>query len=210
MKATINNKEFNLPTDWDQVTWGQFRQLAKSGNDIASILSVFTGIDVETLRQAKIVNLEHLILILSFINNHPTVDTLPDKILGHQIPKDLGMETIAQFEDLKKAILEAGNNQFDFYGLYVATYCVKPYDWQQAEKIAPEFDNAPCLEVLATGNFILLRLAVLLTDRKTTSLNFRTPLRRLKQALRKLTRLLGSLLRYAIWRLKHPIREVNS
>ena len=73
--------EKNLPVCWEEVTFGQLLAY-QAVKDAADVLSIFTGIDAETLRGAKIANLPTLLACLSFLKNQPVDYVLPKEILG--------------------------------------------------------------------------------------------------------------------------------
>lgn len=172
MKVTIliNSKpqERNIPVCWEDVLFWQFLLLEKCGQDIIKVLSLFTGVDYETLRQAKIINLEQVIAVLGFLNTK-LIPTVPKTILKYPVPSNLEIEQVQQYIDLKNYIIEANKltptEQLEKYALYCAVYaCAAPnaygkYSWEHAEKMQAEFLNAPCTEVMGIGNFTLLKLA---------------------------------------------------
>lgn len=213
MKITITVDqvvfERNLPTSWDEVTFGQFLKLEECGQDYAKIVGMFLGMDADIIRRAKIRDLDGILLKLRFLNDEVPL-SLPKKMLGYDIPKDLGLETIGQFMDFKKDVAEerTPRERLARYATYCAMYACKPYDWQKAEAMAPEFLNAPASEVLAVGHFTLLKLIGSATNTKNDSPRLRTRLRRFKQALKNWLRNTGIMLRYYIWRLK-PGKTAN-
>jgi hypothetical protein len=95
------------------------------------------------------------------------------------IPKNLEFETIGQFQDLKaEAVQIKDAKSFDKYALFCAIYATNPYDYQEAEKLVPTFINAPCEEVMAIGNFILLKLAELMTGIQSKSQSPSIPMKK--------------------------------
>lgn len=201
MKITIviNGKPqtAELPTCWEKVNFGQFLELTDALDDPCKILSVFTGVDIEIIRTARIENLDTIIAMLSFLKREaPAV--IPRAIMGYPVPTDLGFETIAQFEDLKAELktLEGPEpvpvkDQLSKYPLYVATYCIKPYSWKEAEKLAPKFLNAPASEVLAIGNFTLAKLIGLKIGTEIKAPKAVTRMKKLKLAITGSLRRLG-------------------
>jgi len=96
-----------IPTSWDQVTYGNFLKLTECGTDIAKIVSLFTGIDIDTLRKSKILNIEAVTGALSFLNVPMDALDIPDKVLGYDIPKNLEFESMGQYADIQDAIKKA-------------------------------------------------------------------------------------------------------
>ncbi len=167
LTAKLNNVtiERTIPEGWDQVTFGQLIDLSDCGDDRAKALSVFLKIDAETIRKAQIVNLDAVLAVLSFLETD-LPPSIPETILGYKLPKDLGFETVGQYQDLKdnlKASHGLTNKEaLEKYMLYVSVYACSAkhghYDWKLAEDMASEFLQAPCTEVMGIGNFTLAKL----------------------------------------------------
>ena len=211
MKVTVEMNgivlEKEIPIKWKEVTFKQFLELSKCENDTVKILGVFLGIDEKTLRKAKVRNLESILNLLNFLKTEMDL-TLPGTCLGYNIPKNLELETIGQFEDLK---LEAQSlTDFSKYTLFCAIYSTKPYDYKKAEELAPIFLNAPCEEVMAIGNFTLLKLAGLMSGIDPKLQNLNTPLRRWRLALKNYLTSLVFIARFYIWKKKLRLPERNS
>jgi hypothetical protein len=214
MKITItqNNLKYEkeIPTCWEEVTFKQFVEMAECGDDYAKLLSVFTGIDPEILRKAKVHNLESIVRVLQFLGTKP-LDVVPATILGYKVPKDLGTESIQQWEDLKKDLRDTKElgpkEQMLRYPLYVATYCCEQeygeYDWKRAENMAKRFENAPALEVLAIGHFTLAKLIELRFGIKDFFPKPSTPRKSWMLALSVWVRHMAFSARLALWKRKH-------
>lgn len=182
-KSTIHR---DIPISWEQVTFGQFLELGKCGNNKIKQIAFFTGTDYELLRKARIVDIDTVLNVLNFLtvrhellhidDEHPlTLEIitrhLPKKILKYALPKDLKSEEVQLYLDLQNYVFETGKlpkeEQLARYTIYCAIYaCSAPnaygkYDWEYAEKMKDEFLHAPCVEVLAVGNFTLLKLIAL-------------------------------------------------
>ena len=167
MKATFKlngvKVEKTLPVCWEEVTFRQMLAHIKA-KDAADVLSVFTGIDAETLRSAKIQNLPTLLSCLSFLSTQKMDYVLPKEILGHKIKDNIEIEEIQRYADLEgiiKTFKDGDPKNLESYPLMVATYVVNPYNFKDAENMASTFLDAPALEVLAVGNFMLVNIRVL-------------------------------------------------
>jgi len=203
-----------IPDSWDQITYRQFLMISKNvwslATHTAEIISLFTGIDIEVLKKSKIEGLTTIIKLLLFLDQVPLNYAIPNKIYvngyWYDIPKDLEFETIAQFEDLKgeaSHFSEKPEDKFtnlERWPLIVATYCVHPYSWQAAEKLAPEVFNSPCQEVLAIGNFTLVKLIESNVNTKQTFPPVVTPTNKLGLALKAWQKNMVSTVRFYIWR----------
>src|SRR5688572_2991901 len=159
--AELNGIKFtkDIPTDWSGVTFRQFQQL-KDTKDLTA-LSVFTGLDTETLRKAKVKNFDDVIRALSFTGFPPDLFKLPKSILHFPVRQDLGFEPFGRYTDIKDIVDKGvdGDELMKQYPLFCAIYTFEgEYNYQDAEKNVDLFYEAPCTEVLALGNFLLMRL----------------------------------------------------
>lgn len=173
----------NIPIRWEEVTFRQFLEL--TDNTEVTALSVFTGIDVKTLKAAQIKNVNELIRLIGFIKTSPEYFKYPEKILDYPINKDLSFTSFGQYQDIKTDIespLE-GIERLKRFPYLCAVYTTNPYDPELADKKIEEFFNAPCTEVLAVGNFLILKLIALNNTINKTSQKPLTRLRKLKLAL---------------------------
>jgi len=216
----------DIPTGWNgkpPVTFRQYLGIIKAGNDINELLSVFTELDPSVIKKAQIKNLGAVTACLHFLKSPPVYRT-PAAIMGHRIAKNLEGESTAQYADLQQILgkmryvdetrkeLTADDIIFNynFYPLIVATYAIVPYDFKQAEALAPKLFNAPCTEVLAVGNFTRVRLHALNSGIVPTSPPTVDTLRnRFKQALIDWLGSLASSIRYNMWKRSLPLNERN-
>jgi len=229
MKITIvSNTGFktkrDLPTDWAEISFQQFLTLHRNSwtvfSHTAEIIALFTGIEVELLKKSKVEGLVEVVQMLSFLDSKPIAYEIPKKIIvnGHHydVPDNLEMESVAQFEDIKKeASLFSPDPKDKFtnlekWPLIVATYLVNPYSWQAAEKLAPQVFNSPCSEVLAIGNFTLVRLNELSQNIKPTSLKAATQTSKLKLAMRAFRANMVFSARWFLWKRRLTKAGLNS
>lgn len=205
----------DLPTKWSEVTFETFCSIAEAKDDI-DVLAIITGLDRETLRKARIKNLDTILAMLAFLKT-PCPQNLPEKILGYPVHKDLSFETIGQYEDLRSDLNEhkdsSGMDQVKRYPLYCAIYACPQeygeYDWERAEAMSKWFWKAPAGEVLAVGNFTLAKLTGLKLGIKTDFRIRLSPLKRLTLAFRLWLLRLGFMVRSFTWRKKQATKEAN-
>lgn len=193
-----------IPTDWDQVTFRQFLKL--QDNKDLTALSVFTGLDPETLKKAKIKNFDDVIRALSFTNYPPDLLKLPKSILGHPVRQDLGFEPFGRYTDIKDIIEkeQPNGNIINHYPLMASIYTMGgEYKFHEAQNNAEQFQEAPCTEVLALGNFLLMRLIGLKNTNRKTSQNRPTLLKKLRLVFLLWRARLAFTLRYYIWKKRH-------
>ena len=207
MRVTIElngvKVEKEIPIKWKEVTFSQFLKLSKM-KETSEILSMFLGIEEETLKKAKIHNLETILSLLSFLKEEMDLQ-VPDTCMGYKIPKNLELETIGQFEDLK---LEAQDlKDFEKYALFCGIYASEPYDYKKAEELKEVFMNAPCEEVMAIGNFTLLKLVELTSGIKPKSSSRNTPMTKFRRVLTVWVRSLVFMVRFYTWKRKLRLTE---
>jgi len=215
MKVTIKlngvKVEKEIPTGWDQVTFSQFLKLAKCENE-AQKISLFTGIDEELLQKAKINNLSSIISCLSFLNTPLTLNNIPKTILGYKMPKNIEIEEVGKYEDLK---LESAKikpddiESVEVYAMFCAIYACDPYDFKKAEGLKEYFMQAPCEEVMAIGNFTLMKLIGLSSPGLSDSLKPPSPLKNLKLVMSVWLNRLAFTVRYYSWKRKLHLTGKN-
>jgi hypothetical protein len=185
-KLTLNGVkvEKDIPTSWEQVKFKDFLQLNGS---VSKALSIFTGIDEDTLKKANITGLDKLISVLSFLGTDVPLFNFPKKLLNeYDVPYDIGFESWGQYVDLKDELdkRKEGIELLKQYPLFCAIYTMKDYNFKLAEQRAEHLLNAPCTEVMAVGNFMLTKLAALNLTTKGNSLPEGTVLRKYRLALK--------------------------
>lgn len=206
MKITITlngvKVEKQIPTLWKEVTFGQFVKLSKAKNDLAEIISVFTDIEPEIIKKAQIGNLMLIQEVLGFIESEKLNLTLPESLNGVKLPKNLELETIAQYEDLKLEAAEIKDKGIEKYAVICAIYLVNPYDHAKAEELSKELFNTPCEEVMAVGNFTLMKLTGLRSLGVSVTQNPNSRMRKLKQAMIGWLARLVFTVRFYLWKRK--------
>jgi hypothetical protein len=215
MKVTIKlngvKVEKEIPTSWSEVTFLQFLKLAKCENE-AQKIALFTGLDEALLQKATINNLGSIISCLSFLNTPLTLHILPKTILGHKMPKNLEIETVGQYEDLKLEAAKIKPDQVDTveaYTMFCAIYATNPYDYKQAEILKDYFLQAPCEEVMAIGNFTLMKLIGLNSPGLHDSQKRPSLVRNWKLATSAWLNRLAFTVRYYSWKRKLRLTERN-
>ena len=204
----------NLATRWEEVSFRQFLDLAKAGEDKTKVISILTGIDYETLLKAKVGNLQTLLAITSFIWTEPIDYILPKKltVLGtnheYDIDGNLELNSLERYSDLDNILKSFGDDShknLEKYPLICATYSVSPYEYTDAENLANEFFNSPCTEVMAVGNFTLVSIRGLKNIIPTIVPREDTRQNRLRRVLRGWARFLGYSAHYYLWRKTLPL-----
>lgn len=204
----INNKRYQIPTTWADVTFAQYLALLFLPESLRHQISLFTNIPIETLLKAEIKNLEKIAIALSFINISPKFEPGTSPMLGpYYIPKDITLESLGQFEALKELIqrspkgLETKEEQKQLGLLYAeacAIYLVKSkykeFNSDKVPELVEEVMKFPCTEVLQTGSFFFFKPLNLATLTETRSRNILRRLKKLIQGWPGYQRTLDSLL----------------
>lgn len=200
----------NIPTHWAEVTFRQFVDLYEIGADEVGILAYFLDIDKATLRKAEIKNPEVVLDSLAFMNKD-LVKNVPPTILGFDVPKDLRFETIGQYEDVKAEVAKLKEptvvQLMSLYPLFVGTYTMKPYDPLKVDEFSEQFWLAPCGEVMAIGDFTLMKLRGLKKTTRIMRLLAAIQKTRLVQAIQNWRRNLAFTVLYSSWKYRHNIKD---
>jgi hypothetical protein len=161
----INGKKHNIPTRWDDVTWGQYKKLSecKDGTDLMCIV---LGMDKKTLLAAT--EIEGLIMVqeaIKFMNDNPKIDEY-DFILelaGKQVhtASDLTQVKIAQYLDMMLISNQEDNAMESITkvtGIYIIPHFFDEYDFSKLEKTIEVVEALPCNKVLALNAFFFKNL----------------------------------------------------
>jgi hypothetical protein len=211
MTIKLNGKD-GIPINWDGVTFGQFLKL-KDCKDHADVLAMFLNMKADTLRIAQIKNLADVIQALRFLDRQMPM-IVPRSINGYLIPKDLNFNTIGQFEDLKelqKKLGDKGEN-IAVYADMVTVYAMPDYNSatpEQREEFTKQFFNAPCTEVMAVGNFTLVKLIELNLPGSKTFRKVNILTHKLKLVFQSWRARLGFSIRYATWKRSLRTKGMN-
>jgi hypothetical protein len=236
LEVILNGKltERNIPASWDQVTFKQFLDLIDCVDDYVKAISVFTGVDADIIKKAKIKGLYDVMHTLGFLRQECQT-RVPERILFYPVPKDLSFETIAQYEDLRAAINSTATlsrkEQLAKYTFYCAVFACREmsiertrdlamkypnegikygeYHPLKAEAMQDEFLNAPAPEVLGIGNFTLTNLTALSLGIKVSYQKPITQVKRLKLVLKRWALRLGLWEHLTTWSNKPMSKDQN-
>jgi hypothetical protein len=152
------------------------------------------------------------------------IDLKPRSILNYLIPKDITLETLGQFEDMRKVMDSCNPKDGDTdiekivriteaYPVYSAIYCQKirdgQYDCDKAMEMVPEMWAAPALEILSAGNFFLISLSSSFSSTQKTSLQ-RVPVWKRSRLVMAGLRRTGDLIKRWITSLVRPMSKKTS
>jgi len=179
----LNGKELNFPSSWLDTTFGQYIAIMENKSGTMGLISIFTGIDIQTLKKAKIEGLDMVIQSLSFIREVPKFEATATQIGKYKLPLnskgvfDVQFESLGQFEDMKQIMMGVPEKDMvahtKSYANYAAIYIQKlrdgEYDEDKAKLMIPEVMEMPAHEVITAGSFFFLKLLNLLTGTTTSS-----------------------------------------
>lgn len=178
----LNDKPLILPSCWEDTTFQQYIEIMKGkASGLSEAISLFTGIDIESIRKAKFTVLDIVIQTLSFLNKTPDFKGKADKIGSYMLPLNskgeynIQFESLAQFEDMRKVIARIdGKNVVSItmsYAEFVSIYLQKirdtEYNYDKSKAMIPEIMGMPAHEVIKAGSFFLIKLSNLLTGTTT-------------------------------------------
>ena len=205
----IAGKKHNIPTSYDDVTYSQYVSLLTLPNTLIHQIHLFTGIPIETLQAAELKNLEKIAIALSFINLSPKAEEGPRDIGKYFVPKDVTIESLGQFEDLRALIhkrpLDLGtmDNNLLWCDLCLeacSIYCQKlrdgKYDSTKVPGMKEELKSYPAMPIIQTGSFFFGRLLSTLTGTTSRYRSLSQRMRKLLQDLPGYQKSLDLLQRY--------------
>jgi len=181
----LNDKSHNIPTQWDEVTYKQYIELFKLQDDTIQLVSIFTGLEYEYLKNAVIIGLDDILTALQFINTKPVFPESVIKCGPYTIPNNqkgqfnIQHESLAQFQDMRQIMRKIPQNNIvehtKAYGKYVAIYLQKLRDGEysplKVAEVEDEVDNYPAFEVITLGSFFFLKQWSLSTGTQSGSRN---------------------------------------
>lgn len=173
LTLTIEKHNYDVPTQWDEVTVGQFIQLSQYAEDLsaARLLSIFTGMDYEVLLNLPIEHFNVQVLPeMEFIGKPFNVFSLKRKnkitIGRFEFEKilDPSRERLGQKLFMQQLVNNAITNNLPHYGLicpvvscYYAPFVHPEKKWD--EKHVMEFsklvERAKVADIYPEANFFL-------------------------------------------------------
>ena len=229
IERRINGKKTNIPTNWGDIDFGQYVDIMEKGSDARAddyeIISIALKIPRETLMKADMENVLELLTLLNFLRHPAVPDLKPKRLLNFLLPKDIVLENLEQFEDMRQVMKQHTPSEDDTaiekivkitkaYPKYAAIYCQKlrdkEYDYDKALAMEKEFWNAPCLEVISAGSFFLINLNSSFSSTQKTSLQLVPVWKKSRLAFLKLQRFGDSILRWIKSAVRVSSRKMSS
>lgn len=208
--ATLNGVKVTkaMPIRYKELGFRKYVDLAFCEDEPVKVLSILLEHDEETLRKAKIFNLDEVLTLMSFLKK-PIELRLPKEILGYKIPRDLKFESMNRYADIQH-IAESFGKDLTKEGLLqyaelVSIYAMPNYEEasdEEKQAFIEQFYNAPCEEVMAIGNFTLMKLTALRTSTSKDFQKAATLKSRSRLVLKAWLSRMAFSIRYAIWKRK--------
>lgn len=153
---TINGKPVEVPSSWDEITYGQYLRLKDVETD-AETLSIFTGLDLETCQQINPNVIEAILLPTSELGEVPFNDS--PTILNKPVP-----EAIGKLEYARKVNCDNLHRKYkdeELVGRMVAIYCANGIEDEDIEATFEQIMFEPITNVISAGKVISDQLIVL-------------------------------------------------
>jgi len=173
IELKINDINYNLPTDWDELTVGQFIQLSEYATDLsaARLLSIFTGMNYDVLLNLPIEHFNITVLPeLSFLNKQwkPFDEKRKEKLTIGQYDfepiKDPSRERLGQKLYMQQLVNNAIQSKLPHYDLicpviacYYAPFVHPEKKWEEKHVLnfAELVKKAKIVEAYPEANFFL-------------------------------------------------------
>lgn len=169
---TISKIPYQLPSNWQEVTVGQFRDIVRYSEKLnpVRLLSIFTGIEYELLSNMDCSGFDGIFLLMDFIGTSPNPEEWKRSNVIHLAGRELepiksiekekiGQKIIAQ-QVVNEAALN-GLSKIDIVSKLVACYyCPKLNPtgiWIESEyeALQSEVDKMSVVEAYAEASFFL-------------------------------------------------------
>jgi hypothetical protein len=146
---TINGKPVEVPSDWSEISYGQFLRLKDADTD-AKILSVFTGVDSHHFEDIAPNVLQAILLPTYELGELPTIDN--PLILGKPVPTSIGKMEYARKVNCDN--LQRKYEDEEVVGRMVAIYCADGIEDEDIEAMHEQLFNEPITQVISAGKVI--------------------------------------------------------
>lgn len=146
---TINGTPVDVPSSFDEVTFGQFLNLKDAKTD-AETMSALTGIEVDVCVQ---LSSEIMDVILAPAANLGEVEHVDDPtIFCKPVPTNIG--AMAYARKVNCDALAKRYNDEEMVGRMVAIYCAEGIDDEDIEQAYEQLHNEPFSHVISAGKVI--------------------------------------------------------
>lgn len=168
----IEKQAYDLPTCWDEVTYSQYVALLTMKDSLPEFLSLFTGLSIDYLYNAKINSVEGAWKTLSFLKVPPEFKPKPTNKVGPYPIRDAVIKTVGQYDDLRKLLTKAPSpvltieDNLLVADMYLEACAIittknkygKYQDSHIVKEVKEEIKSYSSVEILQTGAFFLLHV----------------------------------------------------
>lgn len=192
----VNGKPVKVPTAWGELTYSQYQSILSWDGDMIKLVSLFTGLEYDSIRNAVISGLDKLLEALSFVTTQPELPGYVDQCGPYKIPDkvkgkfNVQYESLAQFEDARSHMKKLDGTTATLvktYGSIVSIYLQKlrdgEYDPLKVPSMEEEVKDFNAFQVLSLGAFFFIRLTILLTGTGKGSPSTQPPPKNKKRVL---------------------------
>ncbi len=188
IKFKINDRTINYPSQWEDLTFAQYVDLVKyeKENDTIRIVSIFSGLEYDYLKNNTIIGLESLLEAGRFRLKESTFEGYYPQVGKYKFPLnkvemdkdsplykqkiyDIRFDSLGQFEDMRASMKKLDGTIIklvEAYQRFVSIYLQKVrdgvYDPTKVPELEEEVKLMPACEVMAMGKFFFQRLVSLL------------------------------------------------
>lgn len=195
----VNGQKVVIPSSWQEVKFNLYCEVLKGKADLLKIVSIASGLNYETVKNATVIGLESVIQALNFLNTIPEVPGYTPTVGKYNLANtkdgkfDIQFESLAQFEDMRIHLnkIAIKDQKYDIvsltetYAVFVAIYLQKirdgKYNPEAAQAMILEVYEMPALEVISAGSFFFLKLLSLSSGTTKASPLTKPNLKKLKR-----------------------------
>lgn len=158
IELTINNKPFQIKTNWNEVTFDQYLEIVKAKNiSFADRISVYSGIPLDLVNQMKLSQMDEVCDFVSFMENFETIDAFA---MAYESGLTVSEQPYWKIEKVKQLL--KGNTNPILIGAEVVDIYTSDADGNGGIKI----NDKPVTEVIGMCAFFLRLSQSSLSDTK--------------------------------------------
>lgn len=197
IKFKLNSKTVEIASSWDDLSFRSLLKWLACKGETHEAISICTGIDSETIKNAEIPNLETILQAIQFLNTPANFQDTVTQIGKYKLPLDSKgqfnpqFKRLDQFEDMRKAMVFGDKGIVEVtkaYAKYVAIYLQSirdgVYKYDSAMAMVEEVMDMPAKEVIPAGSFFLIKVLTLSNGIKKTSPNTNQTKKKPKRGLK--------------------------
>ncbi len=197
----LNGKSVAYPKAWEAVKFKTYLKLLDKPTKIEQIKVIINDLGADT-ENSKIEGLGVVIKASAFLNNPMQVEQNPTRIGKYDIPSTINEEAFEQYDHVGKIINQVKDqtiiDQTESLAYISAVYVQgfkNDFNAEEVNKLALEFMELPCTEVMAAGAFFQARWLSMESGLSMTYLQRNILWKKKRPVLDRFLRRLGLMLR---------------